>query len=348
MTNRLRWLLRRAIQFRGRYLRPAVGFSYPPRRPASLAYYIGGGIGDAIMTYPALCLLKCTFPDAQLRVFVPKKPYPVLARVFEQFEPRAMPAPVPMLSRPKHRYDIAFSNTVAAFFLTIECNAYLSARHSYGFHYPDEPPRGRLYTATMPIADSVHDADQNIALITRAFRLQSGVGDVAYCRERTRAPARDAPVVLHPGVETGYDYKLWPVDRYNELAGRLTSRGIRVQVLLGPAELYMKSSFAESPFLKVVLGPGPQGLVDTIRSARLFVGNDSGPAHLAAFCGTPGITLIGPVNPNRTAPRGKNNVYIHNETACAPCHFARRQCADNRCMKSISVDQVWHEVERML
>jgi ADP-heptose:LPS heptosyltransferase len=54
------------------------------------------------------------------------------------------------------------------------------------------------------------------------------------------------------------------------------------------------------------------------------------------------------VDPARTGPRGLRSVTIHNKLDCSPCYFRTQDCTDNRCMKSITVDQVWTEVERIL
>ncbi len=348
MKNKLRWMLKAAIRLRGRYLRSPVGMAYPGARPRSMAYYVGGGIGDAVMAYPALCLLKHSFPDASLDVYVPAKTFEVLAKVLEQFEPRAMTRALPFVPSARRRFDIAFSNTVAAFYLAIESRAFLSARHSYGFHYPDEEPHTRLYDATLPLDDTMHDIDQNCLLVAKALNIQFDISQVGYQQAERAGIAPDAAVVMHPGVESGYDYKLWPLWRYNDIITRLVERGHTVKVLLGPSETHMRSSFEESDPVRLLVNPSADVLVGEIRSARLFVGNDSGPAHIAAFYGVPGITLIGPVDPGRTEPRGKHSITIHNDIDCSPCHFGKQQCKDNKCMKSITVEQVWREIERLI
>jgi len=345
MKKKIRWMIRRVIRLWARRRRGG-GFQTVLRPPRSIAYFAAGGIGDIVMTWPALKMLRETFPDARLDVFVPPKPYAIIREAFAGFNVCAAPSTRLALGFVRRRYDCAFTNTIAVFSLAVELNAYMASRQCWGFRYPDEPDNGRLFTATLPVADTVHDIDQNCGLVSRAF----GAGGAApvFFYPRPHAAGPSAPVLIHPGAERGYEYKMWPLDRYQDICRRCAAAGHAVTVLLGPDEVHMRRFFEGMPSVDAALSPPPSKLMEIMRTARLFVGNDSGPAHLAAFCGTAGITLIGPVDPKRSAPRGPHCVYIHNAVDCAPCHFKQRQCADNRCMKSITVEQVWREISGLL
>lgn len=113
------------------------------------------------------------------------------------------------------------------------------------------------------------------------------------------------PVVIHPG-SAGRN-KCWPVDRFEKLMQALRSRGMAVQPVLGEVEaeqwpealrVRWESEFAARVLLRL------SELAEVLQSARLFIGNDSGPSHLAAFMGKPTIAMFGPTSPVSWGPRG--------------------------------------------
>ncbi|HEY8748418.1 MAG TPA: glycosyltransferase family 9 protein [Tepidisphaeraceae bacterium] len=113
------------------------------------------------------------------------------------------------------------------------------------------------------------------------------------------------PVVIHPGAGSGK--KCWPADKYLELARDLTQMGRAVEVLLGEVELEQWPREQIEAFGKTanVVEPGTLvELMGRLAKASAFVGNDSGPGHLAAMLGIPTFSIFGPVDPARWKPIG--------------------------------------------
>ena len=83
-------------------------------------------------------------------------------------------------------------------------------------------------------------------------------------------------------------------------------------------------------------------LAGLIRNAKMFIGNDSGPSHIAAALGVPTYVIFGPTRTDKNKPLGKNVTVIESDLICSPCQYSERwkDCTDFRCMKNISVDQV--------
>ena len=78
----------------------------------------------------------------------------------------------------------------------------------------------------------------------------------------------------------------------------------------------------------------------------MFVSNDSGAMHVAAALGRPVVALFGPTDERATRPLGDHDV-LTAHVFCRPCML--RDCPiDHRCMKRISVDQVYAAIERRL
>lgn len=104
-------------------------------------------------------------------------------------------------------------------------------------------------------------------------------------------------IVVHPG--SGAPRKNWPLAHFAELIESLHAEGRPVRVLLGEAEADNSLAAFVSRVSKVAEVATPAtlvGLFQELRSARLFIGNDSGPGHLAGIMGVPTISLFGPTS----------------------------------------------------
>jgi len=76
-----------------------------------------------------------------------------------------------------------------------------------------------------------------------------------------------------------------------------------------------------------------------IRSSSLFIGNDSGISHLAAFCGVNSVLCFGPTNPKIWAPPFKWVKVILSKKKCVPC-IDYHKCEERDCMKEISLEEL--------
>lgn len=84
-----------------------------------------------------------------------------------------------------------------------------------------------------------------------------------------------------------------------------------------------------------------------LKKARVAVGPDTGPMHLAAALGTPVVSLWGATNPSRTGPFGYDALAVKGMAECSPCYL--RRCAIGRlCMRSITVESVLAKVAEAL
>lgn len=116
-------------------------------------------------------------------------------------------------------------------------------------------------------------------------------------------PAPTTGFVIHPG--SGSPTKNWPLSRFIELAEQLTN----VRMILGEAELERLSAHDIHDLEQVATIIRPTtylGLLSEILAARTFIGNDSGPAHLAGICGVRTVAIFGHPPPNAWKPLGPN------------------------------------------
>jgi ADP-heptose:LPS heptosyltransferase len=147
-------------------------------------------------------------------------------------------------------------------------------------------------------------------------------------------------VVIHPGALMST--KRWDGARFAALAHHLQQEGLTVVLTCGPGEEQVVSQIGQSvPQTMMLLGLTIPELGELIRNARLYVGNDSGPMHLAAAVGTPVLAIWGSSNAQRWRPWGVEHRVVQNPFECNPCPGYRCLVADSPlCIESVTVGQV--------
>jgi ADP-heptose:LPS heptosyltransferase len=155
------------------------------------------------------------------------------------------------------------------------------------------------------------------------------------------------PVLLHPGG--GWSSKLWPAERYGELAARLAARGIPALVSWGPGEEELGARVVTASGGAAFLAP-PASLLELAALARLcrgVVAADTGPLHLACAVGAPVVALFGPTDPQRNGPWSASDIVVARRPGCFPCH--RRDCPRHaNVLAEIPVEEVERALDERL
>jgi len=128
-----------------------------------------------------------------------------------------------------------------------------------------------------------------------------------------------AGVVLHPG--SGAARKCWPRDRFLQLAKKFQADGLPVRIVLGEVERarWPAAAIAQCRQTAPVIFPDNYAdLLAELATAALFVGNDSGPGHLAAITGVPTLSLFGPTSPVVWKPLGPAAATLQADLATLP------------------------------
>lgn len=194
--------------------------------------------------------------------------------------------------------------------------------------------------ASQPRIDCVdHITDQWLG----DLRAEGIAGEVGYPeirvsreeRERAREihclPPDQTLIIIHPG--SGGRAKCWPADQYRDLAIAIKAPDRTISFLIGPVEEETMSPAEISTIAaagQVLRGLPLHVIRDLLASADLFLGNDSGVAHLAAAVGTPTVAVFGPTDPRIWRPLGDHAT------------------SSGGCGKWPSVDEVLEEALRML
>jgi heptosyltransferase-2 len=150
------------------------------------------------------------------------------------------------------------------------------------------------------------------------------------------APMRKPETVLiHSGA--AQPTRVWPLDRFHCLVAQLRENHCVVQIICDPAQREWWVSHGEN----VIVPAGISALMAQIDGAGLFVGNDSGPGHLAAIMGVPTFTLFGNQFPSLFAPLHPEAEWVEGspcpyKPCYDSCHFAKPEC-----LLSISASDAW-------
>ncbi len=143
--------------------------------------------------------------------------------------------------------------------------------------------------------------------------------------------------------------KTWPLDRYLEVARRVTAQGIPVVILGGPAERESAHPFTELSGVHVLVGTHPlrQSLL-LLSAARAMVGNDSGLTHAAAALEVPTLALFFSTDPRWSRPLGPHVEVLQARVPCTPCHARTCPLGTYACHDQIRVAQVVEKLEMLL
>ena len=161
--------------------------------------------------------------------------------------------------------------------------------------------------------------------------------------KRRRLGLTDRPfAVVVPG--SVWPTKRWPVERYASLSRRLVAElGLGVVVVGSGAERALCARVAESDGASSLAGELSLGeTAALISSARLFVGNDSGPTHVSMALDVPTVALFGPTDPAQFDFEG--HALVHEGLGCSACSFfggPRCRLGHWNCMLAMDVDRVF-------
>lgn len=258
-----------------------------------------GAMGDIVHTLPAAASLRAAFPEARIDWLVE----PRWACLLDG-NPDVDTA-IPLNRRQWSSVRDALSAlrstpvTLAVDFqglIKSAAAAWLGgARRIIGFEHVRERLARLFYHRRVP-APSRHVVDRNLDLAEAAggnrtlrFALPAGVDE---------GTLPEGPFVLANPLG-GWVSKQWPLENYATLGGMLRRQGLDL-VLNAAAAL---PELRELENVRVHASSIP-GLIAATRRARAVVGIDSGPLHIAAALGKPGVAIFGPTDPERNGPYG--------------------------------------------
>jgi len=158
--------------------------------------------------------------------------------------------------------------------------------------------------------------------------------------EALKRDLKDYAVIV-PGAR--WDTKIWAAENFGRIASFLPLKSI---VIGSRSDMEIAQKVVQSSGGKAISMAGRTSLkelIELMRNAKLVISNDSGPMHIAAGFNVPVFAIFGPTSPVRTGPYGKGHTIIKSDIECAPCF--KKQCSDLRCMRGITVEQVYERIK---
>ena len=202
-------------------------------------------------------------------------------------------------------------------------------------------PASRIFlTEQVEVDDGDHVVEKNLALVRRLGVAAAGPYEfpIVVPEEVERALEPRLPAgpfaILNPGG--GWWTKRWPAESFGRLAESLhAEHGLVSLVTYGPGEEELASRVAgaspgghATPFDCSLLA-----LVALARRARVFVGGDTGPLHLAAAAGAPVVGIYGPTSALRNGPFDPRDRTIGRTNLACRTNCYRRSCDNWVCME---------------
>lgn len=169
----------------------------------------------------------------------------------------------------------------------------------------------------------------------------------------------DSRPLLVIGPTANWSAKIWPIERFIELIGRLTSENMylsnaRIAVVGGPGEERIAAPVLDAidPDRKIdLVGPVPfLDVAAVFKRSLIYIGNDSGLMHLCAATGTPTLGLFGPTREENYKPWGVNCNFVRTKETFQQLSLLPDYKPDptNSLMDGLSVEKVFKAVEELL
>jgi ADP-heptose:LPS heptosyltransferase len=195
-----------------------------------------------------------------------------------------------------------------------------------------------------PADAPVHTAEHHASAI---FHLGAEKGEIPPARLHAEPlpEAREPYAVLH--VAAAYETKRWSEEHFLSIARYVRYRHkLTPLILAGPGQDHLLDAFRNFERLPEL---SISAMKTVIHSASLFVGNDSGPAHIAAAFGIPSVVVFGSSNSAVWGPWGGKGVAVETPWECKPCPGDRCYAFDEpRCILSVKPDAVEAAIEQAL
>jgi heptosyltransferase-1 len=326
-------------------------------------------IGDIVHALPAVAALGQSFPRAEIHWLIENRYAPLLAG--NPYVQRIIPldtlswrGSLPPLSVLEEMVKTLMGLRGSAYQAAVDFQGlwksalialFTGAKTRVGLAGPwlREPGAALLYTERVSAAGRQHVVEESLVLVEHLgarvglwqFPLPHTPEADQYVDDQlARLEARDF-MIINPGG--GWRAKRWAPENYALLLRDLESWFSGKLLLTGsPAENELISGILKSAGTKRAFY-FPSSVVQFIalaRRAKLFLGGDTGPLHLAAAVGTPLVAIHGPTDPARNGPFNKADITLYNR---APVNHSRRD-ANAAYIEGISVECVRAAIEERL
>src|SRR5579862_6493413 len=314
-------------------------------------------LGDIVHMLPAIAALRQSFPNSRIDWVVDQRWLPLAEMVLgvDELIPLER-SPVGVVDCVRRLRSMRYSCVVdfQGLYRSAVLAWFSGAARTIGFdRTAAREPGASFFYSERVLPTGRHVAEMNVGLAVRAgaqaspdlqFPLRVPDSELRQMREKVARQGIADYVVVSPGG--GWRSKCWTPDRYGVLSKELWRRhGLRTMINVSPnqGELAQGVLLAAGEANPLVVSPPLPELAALLTGARLVVGADTGPVHLAAALGTRVVALFGPTDPARNGPLPRGAV-LRNATDEESTYKRGKDYAAT--MLSVSVEQVLEAAER--
>ncbi|HJU93434.1 MAG TPA: glycosyltransferase family 9 protein [Pyrinomonadaceae bacterium] len=325
-------------------------------------------IGDTVLATPSAFALKRFLPHAEVDILVEDwvapllKNHPHIDNVIVLERGGVMARARVARELRSANYDVVYNlhGGTTATFLTRATGA----PHRVGFK-TYQYAQLHTHKAPSPLLlwgqQKTHSVEQQLALlgwtgvpVTDRPRTSLGVdpaAEEAINRRLAAAGLEDRKIALvHPAA--AFATKQWATENFARVAEFLAERGFAPVAIAAPHESAVLENLLKElsvPILSFDDSSLPEVTALAVRS-QLFVGNDSGIAHIATAVGTPSVVIFGSSNMAHWRPWNRAAAeVVFEEMPCQPCHgYFCEKFAQPECILRVPVPRVIGAIERLL
>ncbi len=338
------------------------------------------GMGDTLMTTPALRLLKTHFPDYHVTYctistanheILKGNPYIDELMYYPLKAAGIFNGPLYVLKNFFGKYSISLtfypSNRASYNLFALLSGARRRIGHTY--LYRNISQLNWLKNETIHEDPTMHCVEENIHLLTflgisckkesiPAMEIFLTDEEKEQGREFRREMNRKKIIGIHAGTSTfkNQDKRRWPKDYFIELINRFPECRF---LLFGTKEeedvnQYILSKFSQSDRIGLIRDKPIRETIAIIGACDGFVSNDSGLMHVAAAMKVPTLALLGPTNPAFIYPWETQYFLARSGIECSPCYFYSPKSLtcirhiNYRCMSDLSVDVVQEKLHKLI
>lgn len=355
----------------------------PPSDPR-VVIPIVAGVGNALMAVPLVRQLKLGLPRARItviaRIDAMGEPFRRMKEVEEVLitgngvrgllrkviSTRTRKPDVYLVPFPSNRWQYNLLAALSGARRRIMHSFPIARWRALGFVRADRVPAVR----------GIHDVRQNIQLLSalgiEPNRFDRPIFNLTESDRRRgdsmlrslRIDEQTSFLAIHAGSGRTIlgQAKRWPIEKYARLIAMLREEiGQRVVLIEGPdeagvADEILRACADRSAEISTLRLTGPLGdAAAVLARAQLYIGSDSGLAHLAAAVGTPAVTIFAPADPDRVCPFGYRDLVVKPDKSCSPCFqypwktpYPKLLCREPMCVGEVPVDAVMSAVRNAM
>ena len=336
------------------------------------------GIGETVLTLPAIEALRLKYPQSRIEILTTSRNKDVYfenKNINDTIQAKLNPFSIIwFILKNFRKYELAID--MEEYLNISSIITFFASKFSVGFSHES---RSKLYTVKVAYNDKQHAALTFLDLIKAIgtqYELKKLPGlnfsskdkkFVDNFLKKNKIKKGDFLACVAPGAAESAKSRMWPHERYAELCDEMLARHNIKIIFAGTQneselidEIIKKIEHKE----RAINSAGKVSLIQLfylVSKCRIFIGNDSGPMHIAAAQGVKTLGLFGPNLPQRFGPFGEGNVGLYKGYNCEfspcvnvhkgqvpDCLYPRNSNDYQKCMKNINMNDVVKEVEKMI